>query len=113
MVDIKTFIDLIDSDHITPVPPGDIRLREWNILIIEHDGQTIEKFLGYDTRQGDYRISSQILEYDLENMTGRTQSGSMYTFIGLPGKLHPKAQYVFDKISALEETKVKLRFPEA
>jgi hypothetical protein len=39
-----------------------------------------------------------------------TESGSVYEFIDAPGKLHPSAQKVFDKLNAWYEVEVSLKF---
>ncbi len=91
-------------------PPGYIVMSKWNILVIEHDGQVIEKFLGYWHGQNTYRISSQIDSYDRETDTGRTLSGSHYKFLDKPGALHPKAQIIFDQLKALENVSLRLKY---
>lgn len=95
---------------IFPVPPAHVTMSEWNIIVIIHEGKTIEKFLGYCLNDYAYRISSQVLEYDAENKRGLTESGSVYEFIDAPGKLHPTAQVVFDKLNAWDEVEVSLKF---
>lgn len=94
-----------------PLPPGQILMQEWNIVIIEFNGDTIEKFLGLDTRTGRYRISSQILNYDPETNTGRTLSGSSYQFVDKPGKLHFSAQGIYERLFNAPDVKVSLKFP--
>ena len=77
------------------VPPGFNTLSQWNILGIAHQGQVIEKFLGYCHEDDHFRLSSQILEYDSDTNTGNTESGSKYFFQDKPGALHPLAQTYF------------------
>ncbi len=101
---------------IHSVPPGHISLSEWNIVVIKIEGDIQEKFLGLDVNTNEYRISSQIKEYNAEKNTGFTQSGSVYQFLDEPGTLHPKAQEVYDYLSNTpEELKlhvdVSLKFP--
>ncbi len=95
------------------LPPAHVTMRQWNIVVIVHEGQTIEKFLGYSVYDEHYRISSQVLEYDEETKRGMTTSGSVYVFLDEPGKLHPLAQQVFDKLDALEKADVSLKFQES
>lgn len=95
---------------IIPEAPAHVRMSEWNIIVIIHEGKTIEKFLGYCLNDYTYRISSQVLEYDVEKKRGRTESGSVYEFLDAPGKLHPSAQAVFDKLNAWDEVEVSLKF---
>ncbi|EEF80547.1 hypothetical protein [Methylophaga thiooxydans] len=92
------------------LPPAHVTMSDWNIVVIVHKGNTIEKFLGYSVNDQHYRISSQIHEYDPEKKRGLTDSGSIYEFIEEPGQLHPKAQVVFDKLNAWEEVDVTLKF---
>lgn len=96
-----------------PLPPGHILMQEWNIVIIEYNGDIIEKFLGLDTHTGRYRISSQILNYDPDTNTGRTFSGSSYQFSDKPGKLHFSAELIYEKLfnSPVADLSVSLKFP--
>ncbi len=101
---------------IHSVPPGRIALSEWNIVVIEIDGEIQEKFLGLDVNTNEFRISSQIKEYNPEENTGLTQSGSVYQLLDEPGSLHPKAQEVYDYLSNTPEelkqrVEVSLKFP--
>lgn len=95
---------------IIPLAPAHVTMTEWNIIVIIHKGKTIEKFLGYCPNDSAYRISSQVLEYDSESKRGLTESGSVYEFIDAPGKLHPSAQKIFDKLNAWDEVAVSLKF---
>ncbi|MBD3667611.1 MAG: hypothetical protein HUJ16_06600 [Kangiella sp.] len=98
---------------IIPVAPAHVTMSKWNIIVIIHKGKTIEKFLGYDVNARNYRISSQIIEYDAENKRGRTDSGSIYAFLDEPGQLHPLAKEVFDRLNAWDEVEVSLKFKDA
>jgi hypothetical protein len=84
---------------IYSVPPGHIALSGWNIVILELDGEVYEKFLGHDVQTSEYRISSQIKEYDDDKNVGYTESGFVYQFMDEPGVLHPKAQQIYDYMS--------------
>lgn len=95
---------------MTSLQPEHIVMSEWNIVIIDYNNQIIEKFLGYSHEWDNYRISSQIQDYDPENKTGRTLSGSTYQFLDNPGQLHPKAQAIFDALSCTPGVIVKLKF---
>ena len=92
------------------LPPAHVTMRQWNIVVIVRKGQTTEKFLGYSVHDEHYRISSQILQYDDEAKRGMTTSGSVYEFVDEPGKLHPLAQQVFDKLSEWDEVEVSLKY---
>ena len=92
------------------LPPGYIELAEWNIVIIEINNDIYEKFLGYDVNADEFRISSKIVTYDKISAKGETISGAIYKLQGLPGKLHPTAQVIFNKLTAHPEVKVALKF---
>lgn len=90
--------------------PADVVMSDWNIVVIKHNGNIIEKFLGYSVRDRTYRISSQIQDYDAEDKTGTTLSGSSYTFLDPPGQLHPVAQPVFDMLDKRDDVEITLKF---
>jgi len=93
------------------VKPDAITMSHWNIVILEFDdGNVIEKFLGLDTATGRYRLSSQILEYDAGNDSGKTLSGSRYRFIDKPGKLAVSAQVIFDALALRPHITVSLKY---
>lgn len=92
------------------LPPTNVEMSDWNIVVIKHNGKTIEKFLGYSLHDRDYRISSQIEYYDSESKTGRTLSGSEYRFLGEPGQLHPRAQYIFNMLEQHDDVEIKLKY---
>jgi hypothetical protein len=92
------------------LPPAHVTMRQWNIIVIVHEGKTIEKFLGYSVYDEHYRISSQIIEYDADMKRGLTDSGSVYAFLDEPGQLHPYAQEVFDKLEAWNKVEVSLKY---
>lgn len=91
--------------------PADVMMSDWNVIVITHKGEQIEKFLGYWHQKDTYRISSQIESYDDETDTGRTLSGSRYYFLDKPGVLHPDAQAIYDKIQKAEDVVVSLKYP--
>lgn len=92
------------------LPPGHIIMTDWNIVIIEYEGRVIEKFLGYSMQGDHFRFSSAILEYDPETNTGKTMSGSLYTFLTPPGKLHPLAQNAYNSFSQIAGVSVRLKY---
>lgn len=92
-------------------PPGYIVMRNWNVVVIEHEGQIIEKFLGYWANKMTYRISSQIEIYDPATDSGRTLSGSRYKFLDKPGVLHPHAQEIYDMLGKANDVVVSLKYP--
>ena len=92
------------------LPPGHIMMSNWNIVVIEYHDVTVEKFLGYSHQSNKFRISSQVLKYDPETNTGSTVSGSKYSFLDKPGRLHPAAQFIFNKLQATKDVSVSLKF---
>jgi len=83
-----------------PTAPGQIVMSQWNIVkLVLDNGDVIEKLLGLDDARGRYRISSEVLDYDLETGSGQTRSGSRYRFIDMPGRLHPEAQQVLEHLN--------------
>lgn len=90
--------------------PADVMMSEWNVIVIIHQGEQIEKFLGYWHQNDTYRLSSQIESYDAETDTGRTLSGSRYKFLDKPGALHPEAQAIFDMLEKAEDVVVSLKY---
>ena len=94
------------------LPPANVTMSHWNIVVITRGALKVEKFLGYCHESGDYRISSEIKKYDPVSRTGQTASGSTYTFLDEPGPLHPSAQFIFDSLNAWDEISVLLKFDE-
>lgn len=96
----------------TPVAPGHIVMSQWNIVVLVFDhGDVIEKFLGLDDATGRYRISSEVLDYDLKTGSGHTRSGSQYRFIDKPGRLHPEAQQVLEYFNSKSNIAASVKFP--
>lgn len=91
--------------------PADVMMSHWNVIVITHKGEHVEKFLGYWNQEDTYRVSSQIECYDSETDTGRTLSGSRYYFLDKPGVLHPYAQAIFDMLQKAEDVVVSLKYP--
>jgi len=76
----------------------DVILTKWNILRFRlKDGTYDELFVGYSAKDRLGRVSTKIIEYDFENKTGRTESGSTYKLIGEPGHPGKAALYVIEK----------------
>lgn len=90
--------------------PADVMMSDWNVIVIIHEGEQIEKFLGYWHQKDTYRLSSQIESYDAETDTGRTLSGSRYKFLDKPGTLHPEALAIFDMLEKAEDVVVSLKY---
>lgn len=95
---------------IMPLSPGHVLMQNWNIVILEYQDKTVEKFLGLDVHANSFRISSQIITYDPKHNTGRTISGSIYEFMDKPGKLHISAQVIYERFFYATEVKVSLKY---
>lgn len=80
---------------ITYTAPGKTTVIEWNIVILHHDGEISRHILGYDIKLGLGRLSTKIIQFDIENKLAKTESGSEYTLIGPPGPVHPVALNFF------------------
>lgn len=77
---------------------ADVTLRDWNILQFTFsDGTTSEHFIGYSQHDNLGRLSTKIKEYDIETSQGATESGSVYTTVGPPGRPHDDAIYVLEQ----------------
>jgi len=101
---------LEEEKMIFPVPPGHVRMKNWNIVILEYQDKTVEKFLGLDVHANNFRISSQIITYDPKHNTGRTISGSIYEFMDKPGKLHISAQPIYEQLFNAPDMNVSLKY---
>ena len=95
---------------IVKVSPGRVTMSDWNIVIVQYEGDEIEKFLGYCYERQNIRFSSKVIEYDLQSNTGKTLSGSEYFFLDRPGLLHPLAQLYLVHFSMNEGIRVRLKY---
>ena len=69
----------------------EIRLERWSVREIQPNGTW--HFVGWNVA-GEGRVSSAIVSFDPERLTGRTSSGRVYALAGAPG-LDPDGEYVF------------------
>ena len=64
----------------------EISLRRWRVIEVEvQDGVRSRHVWGHDVKNGLGRASSPITEFNLDEMTATTRSGSSYKLVGLPG----------------------------
>ena len=70
--------------------PGNILMSNWAIIELDdYHGNTNRHFIGYSVLAKHYRLSTPILYYDEETNTGKTLSGSHYTFLDKPKDVMP------------------------
>lgn len=81
---------------ITSLPAGEVHLMNWNI--IEFPDFNVRRFVGYSIGDQLGRLSTEIVEFDLEKSIGRTKSCSEYILIGEPGHVHPDGLYVLQDL---------------
>lgn len=67
-------------------------LEKWRVMVVERRGETTMHFVGRVVGE-DGRVSSRIVSFDRESMTGTTHSGRKYRLVGGSG-LDPDANYV-------------------
>lgn len=67
-----------------------VELSQWSVFQTE-TGQ--RHFVGYNTRSGEGRVSSAIVEFDPKTLSGLTTTGRLYQLIGPPG-VNSDAEYV-------------------
>lgn len=92
---------------------AEVLLSEWNIIEVKVPGGRGELFIGYSVNEGVGRLSTRIEHFDPESKTGRTISGSTYTFIGEPGMPHDDAIYVLETKLGAERVDKELFSNEA
>lgn len=67
----------------------EVVLCNWSILEVTFKDSPDEKsrhFVGTNVTEGyTGRVSSAIVEFDADNMTGKTRSGRVYKLLGAPG----------------------------
>lgn len=92
----------------------EIELSNWKIYEVESESwpKKTKHFVGYNLTEGEGRVSSAIVEFDYETMTGRTKSGRVYKLVGSPGTSQD-ASYVWSRwckineISSIEEVNIE------
>lgn len=70
----------------------EIELGRWTIFEVENGDR---HFCGYNITEGSSRVSSKIVEFDKERMTGKTNSGRVYKLVG-HNAANLDAMYVWD-----------------
>lgn len=75
--------------------PETVTLECWSIRQFE-DGA--RHFVGYSRESLDGRVSTQIVELDIDSRTARTASGRRYVLMG-PGGYNVDAEYVWNRVA--------------
>ena len=83
----------LNDGGIHGLPPADVTLIGWNIIIVEGN---FEVFLGFSVNDNVGRLSTPIETYDKETGVGLTRSGSRYQTVGEPSMPHDDAIYVLE-----------------
>jgi hypothetical protein len=76
------------------MPPGAVRMSQWNVIKICDLGTM--HIAGFDLVIRSWRISTEIMEINLEKLTAKTFSGSTYSFTEPRGEMHPLVVKVLD-----------------
>jgi hypothetical protein len=77
------------------IPP--VTLRRWQVIeVTTQGGSRSRHLLGHDVANDEGRISSAIVNFQLESMTATTASGGRYRLAGLPGHSR-KAQPLWEQ----------------
>ena len=96
---------------ISSLPAGEVILTQWNIIEIIATAE--QHFVGYSQLDQLGRVSTPILKFDDESGVGETESGSHYKVIGKPGRLHPDARYVLERVCPIDLIVYRFRYPIA
>jgi hypothetical protein len=75
--------------------PETVTLECWSIRQFE-DGA--RHFVGYSRDSFDGRVSTQIVEFDIDGRTARTASGRRYVLMG-PSGYNADAEYVWNQVA--------------
>jgi hypothetical protein len=76
--------------------PDTVHLESWSICRFE-GGAT--HFVGHSRESFDGRVSTEIVEFDVESRTARTASGRRYVLLG-PSGYDADAEYVWKRVAS-------------
>jgi hypothetical protein len=63
-----------------------LQLRRWRVMeVVSHAGARSRHICGHDVTNDMGRASSGIKSFDLDAMTAKTHSGTIYQLVGVPG----------------------------
>lgn len=91
----------------------EVTMSEWRIMEVTSpywDGAS-RHFVGYNVTNGEGRVSSEIVEFDKEKMTGITRSGRVYQLVGPSGQ-DSDANYVWNRWKELNHVDSELDVSE-
>lgn len=99
---VKGGVHCVENDR-----RSNIELSEW--IIIECEYRNSQKktinFVGYDAAKGKGRVSSALVNFDLEKMEGITSSGRVYHLDGDDGRGGLEDRYVFREWHEINDVK--------
>lgn len=102
-----TVLSITGGVHALPdvdVEPS-VSLIQWSIRECDRaDGTRTQHLVGYDTYGREGRVSSTIVELNVDSRTARTKSGRVYSLKGDPGQ-HSDAEYVWQTWLYLQKAK--------
>jgi len=100
-------LEVTGGVHTLPgvdVEPG-VSLIQWSIRECDRtDGTRTRHLVGYDTHGREGRVSSTIVELNLDAKTPKTKSGRVYSLKGDPGQ-HSDSEYVWQTWLYLQKAK--------
>lgn len=83
----------------------EVSLIHWSIRECDRaDGTRTQHLIGYDTFGREGRVSSTIVELNMDARTARTKSGRVYSLKGDPGQ-HSDSEYVWQTWLYLQKAK--------
>lgn len=90
-----------------PVHEPAATLLNWSIHEVQRTALDAPSphLVGYALEAGEGRVSSAIVELDVDTRRIRTKSGRLYRLSGAPGR-HPDADYVWNRWQKIHEATV-------
>lgn len=78
---------------------SEVRLADWSVRRVEDDPPTCH-LVGYNTGEGEGRVSSAIVEFQAVEQIATTRSGRRYRLLGRSGG-NSDAEYVWNRWCAI------------
>lgn len=109
MSDSKNIVVLSITGGVHALPDvelePEVSLIQWSIRECDRtDGTRTRHLVGYDTHGREGRVSSTVVELDVDARTARTKSGRLYSLKGNPGQ-NSDAEYVWQQWLYLQKAK--------
>jgi hypothetical protein len=74
---------------VTPISKRpSVTLRHWQVFVVTGCAKSAKQtmhWVGYNADEGEGRVSSNMVEFDITTMRGKTKQGRVYTLEGPPG----------------------------